>query len=333
MEIGDEIYDEIGRDSDGEQIGELLGRESHDGIAVLQRYRDQRGYSLLTYAVCRENLKALRSLVQYTSDAGIEIGAGGGEHDNLLIEAINGSTTARGKEILTYVLEVLEQGLCHVNIAYDYASNSGKCALHVAAQMGAEAVFLALSKSEGFPNQVARSVDRDGRNALHFAVEAGHRETVEVLLTVAPRLASQFDNRSETPLHKAVEKLNIEVLRYALRLNPHLIKEHRSPGNSLYRKAVDKKTTGEKMNLSSESLTPTSSIAGLSRSQGPHRHQRTTRTASYYTKVDNIVELLKERTLRCPDASIEEIRKLLYGDKHCEIKSLYIFRVTSTNFS
>ncbi len=62
---------------------------------------------------------------------------------------------------------------------------------------------------KGFP---ADFKDKNGKNALHFAVLRGHEHIVKLLVKRAPKLITEMDNSGNTALHYATVKPSLEIV-------------------------------------------------------------------------------------------------------------------------
>nr|CAD1831069.1 unnamed protein product [Ananas comosus var. bracteatus] len=96
---------------------------------------------------------------------------------------------------------------------------AGETPLHCAARAGADQIvslFISEAKRRedgSWLEAVLRATDREGKTALHSAVEGGHAAAARVLMSEDPGLAAIVDNTGVSPLYAAVLSNSLQVVQ------------------------------------------------------------------------------------------------------------------------
>nr|CAD1831060.1 unnamed protein product [Ananas comosus var. bracteatus] len=86
--------------------------------------------------------------------------------------------------------------------------------LHCSARAGADRIVsLFISEARRCEEAVLRAMDREGKTALHAAVEGGRAAVARVLVSADPGLAAIVDDNGVSPLYAGVLSKSIEIVQ------------------------------------------------------------------------------------------------------------------------
>ncbi|OCK77506.1 hypothetical protein K432DRAFT_427966 [Lepidopterella palustris CBS 459.81] len=250
-----ELFDEIANGR-SEKLQSFLENRPPDKWYTL---RDECHGTLPAYALKCANLSAFD--LMYQNYPTIAPNSQMRSMENLLWEAIGISKESRGVEVLRHVLEI-------PNFLEDYAlkkmvDQNGRCAMHLAAQMGVTSVFRFIWKPcpnreneeknrawKNFRPKVCNIQANDGQTPLHLAAYHDNLESLEILMRMR-KDPPVPDNFGDTILHKALDRKspNVKSVNAILTRYPRMILQcnnaHESPLQVLLKKKKDKNLFGE----------------------------------------------------------------------------------------
>lgn len=197
------IFTRVGRG----KLGELKSDLEQDKAAV--RYRDSNGNSLLFIACSNkmhtpEGIKENRELVKFLIKEGSDIDA----------QNFTGNTVMHNISYTSDVAlaRILLEGKANVNIE----NKSGWTPLHSACfsdKKNINMVKLLLSNEKTEINKRTK----DGKTALHYAVEAGRLDVVKLLIENGAKIDIK-DKKGYNPLRIAKKLNNIEIEQYLIEI-------------------------------------------------------------------------------------------------------------------